>query len=51
MEVFSPPSIGIFGTHCGYNSTLEGICGVRMIGLPFSQQQTNCNVKDDIKKR
>ena len=38
------PSIGIFVTHCGWNSTLESICfGVPVICWPFfAEQQTNC---------
>ncbi|RDY07675.1 UDP-glycosyltransferase 85A8, partial [Mucuna pruriens] len=62
-EVLSHPSVGVFLTHCGWNSTLEGICGgVPMIGWPFfAEQQTNCryisttwgigmDIKDDVKR-
>ncbi|KAK7306718.1 hypothetical protein VNO77_44673 [Canavalia gladiata] len=43
-QVLTHPSIGLFLTHCGWNSSLEGItAGVPMICWPFfAEQQTNC---------
>ncbi|XP_002529831.2 linamarin synthase 1 [Ricinus communis] len=43
-QVLSHPSIGVFITHCGWNSVMESICGgVPVIGWPFfAEQQTNC---------
>lgn len=43
-QVLSHLSIGAFLTHCGWNSSLEAICGgVPVICWPFfAEQQTNC---------
>ncbi|KAL0406660.1 UNVERIFIED_CONTAM: Scopoletin glucosyltransferase [Sesamum latifolium] len=40
MMILDHPAIGAFVTHCGWNSTLEGICaGVPMVTWPVSAEQ------------
>lgn len=49
-EVLSHKAIGCFVSHCGWNSTLEGlVCGVPMIGCPhFSDQTTNAKLVEEV---
>ncbi|VAH98923.1 unnamed protein product [Triticum turgidum subsp. durum] len=46
-KVLEHEAVGIFLTHSGWNSSLEGICGgVPMVCWPFfAEQQTNCRYK------
>ena len=52
MEVLSHGSLGCFVTHCGWNSTTEGLCsGVPMVGFPqWTDQGTNAKLVEDVWK-
>ncbi|CAN0912397.1 Phloretin 4'-O-glucosyltransferase [Linum grandiflorum] len=52
VEVLSHEAIGCFVTHCGWNSTLEGMClGVPLVAFPqFSDQTTNAKLVEDVWK-
>ncbi|XP_008777481.1 UDP-glycosyltransferase 88F3-like [Phoenix dactylifera] len=43
VEVLAHEAVGAFVTHCGWNSTLEGVCaGVPLIGWPlYAEQRMN----------
>lgn len=50
LETLAHPAIGCFVTHCGWNSTLEGLSlGVPMVGMPqWSDQMTNAKLIEEI---
>ncbi|KAL2343496.1 hypothetical protein Fmac_004781 [Flemingia macrophylla] len=52
VEVLSHASVGCFVTHCGWNSTMEGlVCGVPMVAFPqFTDQMTNAKLIEDVWK-
>ncbi|GLT70546.1 hypothetical protein SLA2020_426190 [Shorea laevis] len=52
LEVLAHPGIGCFITHCGWNSTLEGLSlGVPMVGVSqWSDQPTNAKFIEDVWK-
>lgn len=50
LEMLDHPAIGCFVTHCGWNSTIEGLSlGVPMVGMPqWSDQMTDAKFIEDI---
>lgn len=50
LEVLAHPAIGCFMTHCGWNSTLEGLSlGVPMVGVPkWADQVTDAKYLSDV---
>ncbi|GAB4825783.1 hypothetical protein Ancab_008659 [Ancistrocladus abbreviatus] len=52
LEVLANKAVGCFLTHCGWNSTLEGLClGVPMIAMPqWADQMTNAKLIQDVWK-
>ncbi|KAL4602037.1 hypothetical protein ACB092_10G024100 [Castanea dentata] len=53
VYVLSHPSMGCFVTHCGWNSTLEGLfLGVPMVAFPqWTNQETNAKLIEDVLKK
>lgn len=50
MEILSDPAVGCFFTHCGWNSTVEGLSvGVPMVGMPqWTDQTTDAKLVEDV---
>lgn len=52
LEMLAHEAIGCFVTHCGWNSTLEGLSlGVPMVGMPqWADQMTNAKFIEEVWK-
>ncbi|PVH65990.1 hypothetical protein PAHAL_1G120400 [Panicum hallii] len=50
LEVLAHPAVGCFVTHCGWNSTTEGMgAGVPMVAMPqWSEQTMNAKYIEDV---
>ncbi|MCL7046238.1 hypothetical protein MKW94_015463 [Papaver nudicaule] len=50
LEVLAHKAVGCFVTHCGWNSTLEGVSlGVPMVAMPqWTDQTTNAKCIEDV---
>lgn len=50
LEMLAHRAIGCFVTHCGWNSTIEGLClGVPMVGMPqWSDQMPDAKYIEDV---
>ncbi|KAF8723253.1 hypothetical protein HU200_021769 [Digitaria exilis] len=50
LDVLVHPAIGCFVTHCGWNSTMEGLCaGVPMVAMPqWGDQPMNAKYIEDV---
>lgn len=50
MEVLRHPAIGCFVSHCGWNSTLEGmVAGVAVVGYPLqAEQRMNARMVEEV---